>query len=251
MTTTPLPAASPSVFTTYRRASVSRNASAACSLVGAEGAVARGRHAGRRRAPPSSTPSSLRAARRRAGTEREDARGRAPRRRRPRPADARARRPRGRRRGRRRARATAAGSAASTGKHSADRGDARVARRARTPRATDGDRCNAPHRARARARRTDDEDARHAQAARGSTTVWARAGPTPTKLTWHAGEVLDEAHVVARRGGRSSIARAPLDVAAPAGQRLVDRRAPCAAPTGGTARGRSACRRRPRRRRTP
>ena len=81
-----------------------------------------------------------------------------------------------------------------------------------------------------------------AHAARGSTTVWSRAGPTDTKLDVHAGVLLDELHVVARRAREVLDALGPLDVALPA--RAASRRSagPCAAPTGGTARGRSGCR---------
>ena len=70
----------------------------------------------------------------------------------------------------------------------------------RTPRAPTATRCNAHDQRVLAPARADDEDP-HAQAARGSTTVCARSGPTPTKLIGHADDVLDEAQVVARLGG--------------------------------------------------
>ena len=129
----------------------------------------------------------------------------------------------------------------------------RVARARRSPRATPGDASQRPHRARARARPSRRRGhSRHRQAARRQHDGLGAVGADrPTKLTGHAHELLDEAHVVARLVGKV------LDALGAGRSRTASRAAsrrpaaPCAAPTGGTARGRSACRPHPRRRRTP
>ena len=129
-------------------------------------------------------------------------RGPAPRRRRPRPAAPRDRRPRDRRRGRRRAARPRAGSAASIGKH--ERGSAipglpgaantSGARRRALQRPHERVLAPAASRRRGRAR----------QAARGSTTVWRAVGADADEADRHADDLLDEAQVVARLGGKSS-----------------------------------------------